>query len=199
MKNIPTIVLDVGDVLFLTNPDEQYRRLCKISGKKIEEVRKIVESNNLLSDYERGKFKTDAFINKVNDLLGINTSRAEFEEIWNSVLDRPNIEIINKLISLRERYNLILASNTNELHWGYISSIFDSINFKLPAFLSFERGYKKPDENYFTELIKTFSLEPKLTIFIDDNNKSTAMASSLGIRSHQHTNNTDTLKFLSSL
>lgn len=199
MSHYKTLIFDVGDVLFETKPDEQYRRLGEIARKNVEEIRTYVEANNLLSNYELGKIETSVFIDNVMSLLRINITASKFEEIWNSILARPNTQLINVIRPLINRYSLNLASNTNEIHWKHISNVFKTMDFELPAFLSFKVGCKKPDVNFFTEMFDTFDIDPRLTVFIDDNKKSIDKATSLGMLSHQHINNSDTINFLSSI
>lgn len=193
------IAIDVGDVLFSTKPDEQYRRLALISGKSMEEVREAIEKNNFLSDYELGKINTTNFEENVCNSLKIKNSKKVFEEIWNSVLDRPNYLLINRLLELKEMYKLILASNTNEIHWKMIRSIFREMNFEISSVLSFEIGFKKPDIQFFKKILASSDISPKDVLFIDDSLKNINEASALGIVSHQYLNNKETLDFLSSL
>lgn len=193
------IAIDVGDVLFSTKPDEQYRRLALISGKTMEEVKEAIEKNNLLSDYEFGKINTSDFVENVCNSLEIQISQKVFEEIWNSVLDRPNYLLISRLLDLKERYELILASNTNEIHWKMIRSMFKEWNFEMTSVLSFEIGFKKPDHRFFKKIMASSDINPKDVLFIDDSLKNTNEASALGIVSHQYLNNKETMDFLSSL
>lgn len=199
MSNYKTLIFDIGDVLFETKPDEQYKHLSEVSKKTVEEVRYFVESDNLLSDYELGKINTPTFVTKINYSLGINIPLAEFEKLWNSVLSKPDIRLINEVRSLQNSHLIILASNTNGMHWKYISETFKTIGFELPAFLSFKVGYKKPDVNFFTKMFNTFDIDPRLAVFIDDNKKSIEKGTSLGMLSHQHISSAETISFLSSI
>lgn len=193
------IAVDVGDVLYSTKPDEQYRRLALISGKSVEETRKIVEKNNLPSDFELGKMSSTDFEEYVCNSLEIKISQKMFEEIWNSILDKPNYLLINQLLSLKDGYELILASNTNEIHWKMIRSKFKEMNFEITSVLSFEIGFKKPDYQFFKKILATSDVNPEDVLFIDDSLKNINEASSLGMVSHQYLNNKETMNFLSSL
>ncbi|MCK9255804.1 MAG: HAD-IA family hydrolase, partial [Bacteroidales bacterium] len=100
--------------------------------------------------------------------------------------DQKRIEF---LLNLRKKHKIFLLSNTNQIHYEYYNSIFkkefgfkslDSIFEK--AYYSHQIGYRKPDFKAFEFVLKNSQLEPKETIFIDDNKENIEVANQIGIK-----------------
>src|SRR5213075_3258166 len=87
-------------------------------------------------------------------------------------------------MNLKQRYPLILVSNTNEAHASFIAkqySVFDHFGHRI---LSHEVGSLKPDSRIYEEAIRVSGKAPEALFFTDDREENIEAALQLGIRAH---------------
>ncbi|AXT63486.1 HAD family phosphatase [Aquimarina sp. AD10] len=177
---IKTIIFDFGDVFINLDKQAIFRELSLLGPISTEEISEI----NLL--YEVGKISTFECINLFQKILS-NASKDEITHAWNSILlDFPKhrLDFIQKL-ALEKKYNLILLSNTNELHIDWIKknvSFYEAFRSSFNYFyLSHEIQLRKPNTDIFEFVLEQHQIVPNQTIFIDDTKENTDTASKLGI------------------
>lgn len=151
---------------------------------KIEGFTEAVEKNNL--DYEKGLITSEEFINNyINEYSHLN--KEQVVSSWNSILvDFPKYryKFIKKL-SEEKDFQLILLSNTNEIHIDWIKEnvpFFEDFKNCFDAFyLSHEINYRKPDAAIYTFVLEMHGLKPGECLFIDDTKENTEAAAALGL------------------
>jgi len=179
---IKTIIFDFGDVFINLNKEGAMQKALQLF--KIE---KLSDSHIAANEsYEQGFMSTDAFIacymEKFPDI-----SREDIIEAWNYILiDFPKyrFDFIKKLAQ-EKKYELILLSNTNELHINWVKKnvlFYEEFKSFFKAFyLSHEIQLRKPNENIFEFVLKENNLVAKECLFIDDTAENTDTASRLNI------------------
>ncbi len=184
---IKTIIFDFGDVFINLDKPATHRELSKLGD--ISWNSKIEEINNL---FEIGKISTPEFIASFQKLLP-KASEKEIIDSWNAILlDFPKhrLEFIRHLAATK-KYNLILLSNTNELHINWIKEnipFYEIFKSSFDAFyLSHEIQLRKPNIDIFEFVLDQNQIQANQTVFIDDTKKNTDTASKLGI--HTWNNN----------
>ena len=182
---IKTLIFDFGDVFINLDKEAIYIEMKKIGIHSFSE--EMTETNKL---YETGKIDTSAFLDYYQKAFP-NTSKKELSEAWNSIiLDFPEyrLEYIEALAASK-KYQLILLSNTNDLH---IEKVIE--NMTLERFLRFKNCFdafylsqeihlRKPNSDIYNFVLDTHQINPKEILFIDDTKENTESAKKIGIHS----------------
>lgn len=174
---IKTLIFDFGDIFINLDKQAPEKEMLKFNFSFSEKHLSINQK------YEKGLISTSEFIKTYSTHLDEN----HFRDSWNSILvDFPKykLDFIKKL-SEEKRFQLILLSNTNDLHISWIENNVDFYrDFKscFDAFyLSHEINFRKPDAKIFEFVLETHNLKPGECLFIDDTIENTNTAKALGI------------------
>lgn len=178
---INTLIFDFGDVFI--NLDKVGAMKKALNLFELESFpEELIAINSL---YEQGLLSTEEFIEFYQDNFP-HLSKEIILETWNCILkDFPKhrLDFIQNLAK-EKKYNLILLSNTNELHISWIkSNVSFYENFKNcfhKFYLSHEIGLRKPNANIFQFVLEQDNLKPESCLFIDDTKENTDMASQMG-------------------
>lgn len=178
---IKTIIFDFGDIFINLDKPATLREMERYQINKFSES--IMKCN---LEYEKGNITSADFL---------NTYRSEYDQIsdkeiinsWNAILvDFPEyrLEFIKKL-SAEKKYQLILLSNTNEIHIQWVQQnvpFFEEFRNCFDAFyLSHEINYRKPDAAIYEFVLNQHDLKAEECLFIDDTKENTKGAAALGI------------------
>lgn len=187
---IKTLIFDFGDVFVNLDKPATLREMKKF---KIEEI--TPQTQELNQEYEKGLISSEEFLQHYQKEYKV-LEEVDVLDSWNAVLvDFPKyrFEFLEKLAS-EKKYQLILLSNTNEIHIDWIKenvSFFDEFKSYFDAFyLSHEINFRKPDAEIYEFVLKNHDLNPEECLFIDDTKENTDAAEALGI----HTWNIDPTK-----
>ncbi|WP_242119311.1 HAD family hydrolase [Aestuariivivens sediminicola] len=141
---------------------------------------------NINHSYEMGLISTQEFIAAYLDYFP-NLTKIEVMNIWNFMLrDFPKYRLeFLKRLKLSNLYQLILLSNTNELHINWIrehvpfynefKNCFDSF------YLSHEIHLRKPNRDIFEYVLSENNLDPSECFFIDDSMDNINTAQNIGL------------------
>ncbi len=170
MKNIDysVIVFDLGNVLLPFHHDvwiEKYNSIYSGLGDKY--YKKYLENYFIHRNYEAGKIKDDEFVSTNLNWLENKVSAEQFCEIYSKIFT-VNQNVVELLPILKEKYKLVLLSNTSGIHkkYGWEENSFLEYFDKL--ILSNEIGAVKPEEKIY-KAVENFTEEPpEKHIFIDD-------------------------------
>ncbi len=187
---IKTIIFDFGDVFINLDKPAIHREFLKLSAFET-----TPQLQNIYDTYEIGGISTQEFIKNLQNIF-TKANERQLVNAWNSILlDFPKhrLNFIKNLAS-QKNYELILLSNTNELHINWIKdhiSFYEDFKSCFDAFyLSHEIHLRKPNADIFEFVLEKNQLSPTETIFIDDTKNNTDTASKLGI--HTWNNNPET-------
>lgn len=187
---IKTIIFDFGDVFLDLDK--------AATGKELEKHEVAEFSEQFLKhnqDYEKGLISSEEFISGYCEYFPQLTPE-KFRDSWNAILlhfPEHRLEFLQQL-AREKKYNLILLSNTNDIHIEWVKenvAFFEDFKSCFDAFyLSQEVNLRKPDASIFEFVLKQHTLKPSETLFIDDTSENTEAAEKLGI----HTWNIDPSK-----
>jgi putative hydrolase of the HAD superfamily len=177
---IKTIIFDFGDVFINLDKPATFRELEK---HKIEDYTEKIRNKNI--ELEKGQISSDEFINGyINEY---NLQKSEIIDSWNAILvDFPKYRYnFIKKLSKEKDYQLILLSNTNEIHIDWVKKnvpFFEDFRKCFDAFyLSHEINFRKPDAEIYQFVLEKHHLKPEECLFIDDTNENTDAAAALGL------------------
>jgi len=184
---IRTIIFDFGDVFINLDKAATLREMKKL---KIEIISEEILQKNL--DYEKGMISSDVFLTSYLKSFS-NLTKVQIRDSWNAILiDFPKYRYsFLKILSEKKYYQLILLSNTNEIHIDWVKEnipFYEDFKNCFDAFyFSHEINFRKPDADIFEFVLEKHNLKPEECLFIDDTRENTDAASALGI----HTWNID--------
>lgn len=184
LNQYSSIIFDFGGVILDIDPELSMNAFTALCGK--EEYTKIIESG-LLWEFEKGKISSEELQLKVNQQIEMPINEGEFKQAWNAMLLEYHPERINFLKQLRQSHQLIMLSNTNQVHFDYFSNKLNEeygVTFQdlfHTVYLSHEMGMIKPDIRIFEQVVKEQNLIPEKTLFIEDTKENATAAATLGI------------------
>jgi putative hydrolase of the HAD superfamily len=183
---IRTILFDLGNVIVPFDIHRGYKALSANCGRSEQEVAVRIRDSGLYSVYETGKLSTPEFMDRFGSLLGLRANYEEFREIWNSIFFPETSTSEELILELKKNYRLVLLSNTNELHYGWIREKYRHLDHFDDYVLSYEVKAMKPDERIFAAAVAKAQCAPEECFFTDDIADYVAAARRFGIDAEQY-------------
>ncbi len=178
---IKTIIFDFGDIFINLDKPATLREMEKY---KVENFPDSIINCNI--QYEKGQITSVDFLNHYTSEFK-HIDKDEIIKSWNAILvDFPKYRFdFLKNLSEEKKYQLILLSNTNEIHIQWVEEnvpFFQEFKKCFDAFyLSHEINLRKPDSAVYEYVLNKHDLKPEECLFIDDTKENTDGAARLGI------------------
>lgn len=162
------IVFDLGNVLLPFNYDLVTRAFNKRAAGLGDKFKKLYAENyDIHKKLERGDLFYEDFLTIMLDWLEGKVLGKEFCKIYSSVFS-VNKALVEILPSLKEKYQLILLSNTNYIHYKYGYKHYEFLKLFDKLFLSYQIGALKPEKKIY-KTVEEFTGKPSNEhFFIDD-------------------------------
>lgn len=168
---IKCAIFDFGNVIGEFDHMITCCKLADFSKFSPKEIYEKIFKGGLEKEFDEGKISSSNFHKKVCEaILCSNLKDFDFFEIWGNIFSE-NKDIEEVLKCIKPGVKILLLSNTNQIHWSYISQMpvikkyFSSEDNQI---LSFRIGARKPDEKIFLEAIKRCNCKTEEIIYIDD-------------------------------
>ena len=179
-RKYSVIVFDLGNVLIPFDYNILIKKLDAVKtglGKYFVDT--YFANYDFHRDFERGKISEEKFIEK---MLGILDHSIDGETFCNyfSCIFKQNIEVAALLPALKNKYKLILLSNTNSIHERYGWEHYDFLKYFDDLILSHKIGAVKPEEKIYRAVEKSSGSSAEEHIFIDDIEEYVNAAKSFG-------------------
>jgi len=180
---IKTIIFDFGDVFIDLDKEKPYLEMEKLGITSFSE--EMIATNKL---YETGRISTTEFIEFYKTEFP-HISEKELTAAWNSIIlffPKYRLEFLEELAASK-KYELILLSNTNDLH---IEKVIENMTIEMykrfqkcfdAFYLSQEINFRKPNSDIYEFVLNKHQLKAKECFFIDDTSENTETAKQLGI------------------
>jgi glucose-1-phosphatase len=188
IENIRHIIFDLGGVLLNIDYNRTGQAFAALGIPDFHQMYSQLRQTPLFDDLEVGRIKKDAFVSALQQAAGIALSEADIIEAWNAMLLDFPLRRLQLLQQLRMHYDLILLSNTNEIHEAAFNSILTQAHgFSIgmlfdKVYLSHRIGMRKPDTVVFRHILEENGLNAAHTLFIDDSLPNIEAANTLGIQ-----------------
>lgn len=206
MEKFKNIILDLGVVIIDVDTSKTIKTFESMGITDFSKYYTLKNQQHFFDEFEKGYLTAEKFRQAIRDSSGINLSDLQIENAWNAMLGEVTPKRFQFLKELSQKYNLYLLSNTNIIHWKAFTNYFDGAfgegNFERlfkGVYYSFETGMRKPEVEIYELVLEENLLNPKETIFIDDNEQNILGAAATGIRSHIHLPETNIEDYLQSL
>lgn len=189
MSLVRNIVFDFGNVLFDLDLPAIGREIRRLVGDEYEAVRENLQKSGVFELYETGGLSTEEFVDAIRFAGTSPLSAEQVVAAWNSIFIGMPRERFDMLLRLRQRYNVFLLSNINELHAAWIDDYMQR-EYGLSDFQSryFDAVYyshlirlRKPGREIYEYVLADAEILPGETVFIDDLEENVAAAWEVGI------------------
>ena len=175
----------MGKVLIDFDFEIGMRRFMASSPLPREQFEAVIWDENWIRRYERGEISTADYHRYLCEAGKLGMGLEEFHESWGAVFLPEPIVPEQFLGRLKKRYPLILVSNTNESHAGFVARTYSLWNCFDRRILSHEVGSLKPDRGIYEAAIAAAGKPPEALFFTDDREENIQTAREMGIRTHQ--------------
>lgn len=189
---ITTIIFDFGGVLVDWNPRYLYRQEFEDDSSMESFLAHIGwEEWNLQQD--KGRLLTEATELLQRQFPDYHSKIQLFYEQWDKMLKGEIPENVGVLRELKQKYRYKLYGLTNWSAETFPIALERFSFFKLfdGIVVSGEEKLIKPDEKIFRLILERYHLDPKSTLFIDDNRKNIDTAKGMGFSTIHVTEQTD--------
>lgn len=175
MTDIDTILLDLGGVLIDVDYQRTARAFHAMGFDRFEELYSKAQQDHLFDGFEVGALSPAQFRDRIRSLHRTDITDREIDACWNAMLGAVPPERLQLVSRLRERYRVLLLSNTNAIHVPAFSAILATDNGVADlkacfdgAYYSCEIGLRKPHAEAFLHVLDEHGAAPGRTLFIDD-------------------------------
>ncbi|HJN06232.1 MAG TPA: HAD family phosphatase [Bacteroidales bacterium] len=190
--SIKNIIFDFGGVVLDIDPQLTIDEFVKLGFTDFDKLSTPEFTDEIIGKFERGILTPEVFRTKLKKFLDIDVTDQQLDDAWNSLLydiPRERIEILEQG---KKNYQIILLSNSNEIHYdlfvrdlqlrfGYRE--FDDLFHK--SYFSFDLHLLKPNSEVYEFVINQHGILPEETLFIDDKEENIVAAKKLGLRTYK--------------
>jgi HAD superfamily hydrolase (TIGR01549 family) len=182
---IEVIYLDLGKVIIDFDYSVATREIMKVTRVSPDEIAHVLCDGSLILEYETGKISSAEHYQKVCCRLQMNISMEQFQQLWGSMFLPEPLLSESLLKKLRQRYRLILLSNTNEIHFDYVLKKYPILQHVEERLLSYQLGCMKPEPRIFQMAIERAGVLPEQIFFADDRTENIEAARQAGIQAYR--------------
>lgn len=188
-----TIFFDFGNVVGFFDHRIAVRQFVRHCDLNEGECFTAIYDTPLEDDFEAGRIGADEFVRRSCAAIRYRGTAAQFRTAFQGIF-RPNPDVCRLIPRLAERYRLVLASNTNELHASHFRESFADVLQHFAALgLSHEAGARKPHRRFFEHCQALANCPPAECLFIDDLAANVEGARCFGWRAIQYADHSDFL------
>jgi putative hydrolase of the HAD superfamily len=179
---IETIAFDFGRVLGFFDHNRTLAKLVGHTDMTAREMYEEIYCGTLEDDFESGRISDVEFLRRFRTQCRLSCddrylAAAIADIFW------PNEALCRLVPRLKERYRLLLGSNTNPIHARHFVPQFADLLRHFDALvLSHEIGVRKPRSEFFEHLVKVSGCAAERCVFIDDLPANVAGARGCGLQ-----------------
>jgi glucose-1-phosphatase len=165
---IKTLIFDMGRVLIPFDFGRGYERLAPLCAYPADQISARLRGFDLVNRFESGAIQPQDFVRELSAILEMRCGFEEFRDIWGSIFLPDTLIPESMLASLRQRYRLVLLSNTNALHFELVEQTYPILQQFHEYVLSYRVGAMKPDSRIYQAAIDAARCRPEECFFTDD-------------------------------
>jgi len=174
-SSFDTLLLDLGGVLFDVDYTASMRAFHALGFEDFDSLYSKAKQDHLFDGFETGELSPETFRHRIRTLFRPDITDREIDACWNAMLGTLPRERIDLVMRLKERYQVLLLSNTNAIHVPAFEAILardlgitDFKGLFHGAYYSCDIGLRKPHAEAFHHVLKQHHADPARTLFIDD-------------------------------
>ena len=188
MEGIKNLIIDFGGVIINLTRNRCVEAFESFGVPDVRDC--ILNSKDLFMQIEMGTITSAEFRDGIRHLTQQRLTDEQIDAAWIAMLDDIPAYKLDLLMDLRSRYNTMLLSNTNEIHWQWAEKNsfaykgHHAEDFFGKIYLSYELNMVKPNADIFEYVLKDAGIDPEETLFLDDAVPNCRTAEALGIRTY---------------
>lgn len=190
MDKIKNLVIDFGGVIINLTRNRCIDAFAQLGVDVHEQLSNNYLHKDMFMAIELGQMDPPEFRDAIRRLAPQKLTNKQIDKAWILMLDDVPDYKLDLLLDLKQRYNTMLLSNTNELHWAWSEkNIFSykghqAADFFGRIYLSYELHMLKPHADIFQYVLEDAQILPEETLFIDDALPNCQTAESLGMKTY---------------
>lgn len=190
--SVKTLLVDLGGVLIHLNYGLTKQAFEHLGVQPFDQYFTQHTANELFETLEQGLISKDQFISELKRRTGLQVTNDEIYKAWNAMLLHFEEKNLKWLEQMRKRYQIVLLSNTNEIHYDafiliyqkqFQSSDFNDRYFDV-TYYSHDIHLRKPSTSIFQFVIDKQGINPNTTLFIDDTIGNIQTAQKMGFQTY---------------
>lgn len=185
---IENIIFDFGGVIFDIDHNLSKQAFQELGLKNFDQIYGHLVQTTVFEQIEKGEISEPEFRTAIRNILPHSVSDDQIDDAWCALIvgfDKNKIDLIE---NLGKNYRIFLLSNSNIIHYKRFIKILNAYkDFRglfTDVWFSHEKGQRKPDIDFYSNLLKTHQMEAKNCLFIDDLWVNISAAQSIGIQTH---------------
>lgn len=189
IKGIKHIIFDLGKVILNIDPNLTHKAFQELQIPDFENVYQKLQDQNIFEDLEVSLISAQQFIDAFKAESTIALQDEQIIQAWNALLLDFPLRRLQILQQLQLHYDLVLLSNTNEIHEAHFNKTLHTAHgipnigvFFDKVYYSHRIGMRKPNPAIFERVLAECSFKPEHTLFIDDIEENTLSAAQSGIQ-----------------
>ncbi len=178
---IQTAIFDLGNVFVRVEPERATSKLIELNANFDTSafLRKLSKSEASIQ-FQLGQISPEDFYEAISQDFSVKISFEKFKEIYQEIFD-PIQPMIDLLPELREKYTLVLLSNTDVLHIDYIARQYGFFHHFHHLLFSYDVQLVKPDAAIYHEALRLAGSPPENSVYIDDKWENVQAAIDMGM------------------
>ncbi|MBB5395301.1 HAD family phosphatase [Mucilaginibacter sp. AK015] len=190
MDNIKNIIFDYGNVIFSIDFRRAQQAFKALGISDAEAFFGHRQQDEIFDRFDRGEVSADEFRAYIKTKTGNPAvTDQQITDAWNSLLLGIAPGNHDLLLKFKEKYRTFLLSNINDIHYTYIMNYLktdfgfeDNEHLFEKTYYSHLVGKRKPQIDFFEQVLAENNLNAKETLFIDDSPQHLEAAKTLGIQ-----------------
>jgi len=155
--------------------------LSEKTGMSREKVIETFASSDIFTAYEIGDCDDDTFIMEFISVFGLSESPSQAKRLWQIWVEETYAGTKEALKTLKETYTIACLSNTNALHWDWLSTHLVVDDYFDHSYASHLIGAAKPKADSYIIPIKDMGVSASNIWFFDDTQANIDAANALGM------------------
>ena len=183
MNPYKAIIFDLGKVVFDLSFDRVFYFWAHASGVKYDEIKSNFRFDDTFDKFEKDEITAKEFRFQISERLQLTLTDQMFDEGWCDLYLDTYRGIDSVLANLKQRFQLVALTNTNSIHskvWN--TKYAGTLHYFQKIFSSHELKERKPDAKAYQIVLDYLQVEPRQTVFLDDNMDNVKGAERLGIK-----------------
>lgn len=183
MKQIDTIIFDLGGVLIDWNPKYVYNDVFNGDTQKVDWFLENICTHDWNENQDAGYPLAQATEDLVKQFPDYTAEIKAFYGRWEEMLGgaiSETVEILDKLIKSK-KYKVVALTNWSHETFPIAQARYDFLQWFEGIVVSGEEKTRKPFEDIYHLTLNRFDINPESALFIDDNLRNIEAANALGI------------------
>lgn len=165
---IRTVIFDFGNVVAFFDHGRALRQLAAFTDMDPVELGLVLYGSPIEDAYERGAIPTAEYVREALLNGRLTCTPDEFLARYCDIF-WPNPDVMALVPRLKPRYRLVLASNTNDAHFGRFAADYAAVFAHFDHLgTSHRAGARKPEPAFFAHVQQFAHADPAECLFLDD-------------------------------